>query len=116
MNGRYSPLPTYPSLGEYILIETTTFENLSASSGDGVEQTKSVDKKTGYRLIGIAGYNCKASASSGSNPDRASFFRVTYTEGDTTQGATADTILIGFRANAALKVDVDVYLIYFKIT
>ena len=116
MNGRYSPLPTYPSLGEYILIDTTTFENISASSSDGVEQTKNVDKKAGYRLIGIAGYNCKASASSGSNPERASFFRVTYTEGDTTQGATTDAISIGFRANASLKVDVDVYLMYFKIT
>ena len=111
MNGKYTPPPTYPSLGDYILIETTTFENLSASSGDGVEQTKTLAKKTGYKLIGIAGYDCKASETSGSNPDRASFFRVTYDEGNSN-----DTILIGFRANAALKVDVDVYLMYFKTT
>lgn len=111
MNGKYTPPPTYPSLGDYILIEATTFENLSASSGEGVEQTKTIDKKTGYKLIGIAGYDCKASETSGSNPDRASFFRVTYDEGNSN-----DTILIGFRANAALKVDVDVYLMYFKTT
>lgn len=115
MNGRYSPPPVYPSLGEYILTDTVTFENLSVSSGNAGEQSLSVNKKTGYRLIGIAGYNCKASETSGQNPDRATFFRVTYTE-DTTEGATTDTVQIGFRANAAVKVDVVVTLLYFKTT
>lgn len=115
MNGRYTPPPEYPSLGDYILLDSVTFSNISASSGDGEEHTQTVAKKTGYRLIGIAGYNCKASETSGSNPDRASFFRVTFNE-DTTEGATTDSVLIGFRANASLKVDVVVYLMYFKIT
>lgn len=113
MNGKYTPPPAYPVLGDYIVIEPfAALTDYSASSGSYYEETPTVAKKTGYELIGISGFNCKASETSGSNPDRMSFFRMAYEIGE---GST-DTIKIGFRANAAGKVDVTVDLMYFKTT
>ena len=115
MNGMYRPLPQYPSLENYLVVEDYVQDNISLSAGGYNSATWTVAKKTGYKLMGIAGVTCENATTSGSNSSRIMFYRTSYELG--AEGTDSDSLYVGIRNThtSAAAIKVTLQLLYFKI-